>query len=365
MILKRVTKRLSRWILSVIGTTLGLALALSNALAQAHPLYQMLDSGFPAEDAFPVVWIDNYRVMFTGVELGKLAEQPSQPYYYRGLKNAAFVWDVSQNKVTKFKDVILSTFCSTGSYISYRIAESQSKKQTVVVYAGQFGVEKKLGSSGAFPYHNPTSCRYYSKPFLPVGRKVGFLLEHDGFVDFGPIDGRFRTVEDREDSRPKLRSLDNKRVIPLDIDPRYRANWTITFSYLPFANQYLARGDTGNSSELTPAIYLSPQGSIRMVEFPTKRSLGGRYSGVRPGVFLSTDGDRQPGSEGGYLLTDSRLTKVVTGTLRRTSASPDGCKVAFVYAPHRYALSDGYSEWKQGKPGNTIRMVDLCEGVQK
>jgi hypothetical protein len=87
---------------------------------------------------------------------------------------------------------------------------------------------------------------------------------------------------------------------------------------------------------------------------------------VRPGVFLSTDGDRvESRAGGGYLLFPDRTIKVVSGALRSMSASTDGCRVAFVYATSSDAISGGYRDWKAGKPGNTLRMVDVCEGGNK
>lgn len=359
-----------RWSYSAgsLATQFLLTLGVSSVFAQAHPPYRMLDSGFPAEDAFPVVWVDGHRVLFTGVELGKHAEKPNQRYYYRGLKNAAFLWDTRENKVTKFKDVTVGSFCSTGTYVSYGILEPQGDKEVVVVYAGKFGEETKLGVRSDLPSFNPISCRYHAKSWLPPeakGRRVALLLEEHGYVDFGPDLPAKLTPEERN-APPILRSLDGKKAIPLNIEGRYLMNRRLRFSYLRFSNEYFSRADTINHDELAPAFYATPEGKVRKVEFGVRRQLGGTYHAVRLGIFLNTDGDTLDGRHGGgYLLSSGKLTQIVSGGLRSASVSPNGCNVAFVYAASKNAISQGYHDWKEGKPGNTIRMIDVCEGDKK
>lgn len=332
--------------------------------AQVHSPYRMIDSGFPAEDFYPTAWVDNDRVIFTGVKLGTYLcdVKDSRHCGGRGHLLAVSTWHVSQNKVTSYKDRILSDLCVHNGYISYK-AREQLSDQEGSVFAGEFGKEKKLGPMSEYRYMNPVSCRYYNRPPKPIaeGRRASLLLEEHGYVDFGRDLPAKLTPEERN-APPVLRSLDGKKAVPLDIEKRYLENRLMDFKYVRFSNEYFSRADTIDHSILAPAFYVTPEGKVRKVEFSERRQLGGTYHPTRLGVLLTTDGDRKADSGGGYLLAPSRLTKIVSGSLRRASVSPNGCKIAFVYAASWDAVSQGYRAWKEGKPGNTIRMIDLCEG---
>jgi hypothetical protein len=339
--------------------------------AQAHAPYRIVDSGFPAEDFYPTTWIDDEQVLFTAVKLGTYLCDVKDSLHCggRGHLLAVSVWDVRQNKVTTYKDRILSDVCIHNGYISYKAREHLSEQEGSV-FAGKFGFEKKLGLMSEYKYNNPTSCRYYRQPWLPPearGRRISFLLEEHGFVDFGPSDPAKLTPEGRN-APPILRSLDGKKAIPLDIEKRYRMNGWLRFTYLPFSNEYFAQGDTTNISEIVPAFFVSRTGVVRKVDVPDGAWKGPMYHAVRPGLFISTWNRRDkdfPNASGGYLLTSGKVVTVVAGALRSPSVSPNGCKVAFIYASSPDAISDGYRAWRTGKPGNTIRMIDVCEGDKK
>jgi len=342
-----------------ISRTLILISAIFAGSANAQPLHQVLDSGFPAEDAFPTTWIDNRLVFFTGVELRQGPQSPNSRNTYRGgLKIAAFVWDTIAQTITKFQEAPLRSFCSTGSYVSYQLRERSGSDEVVAIYGGKFGEEKLLGYRPKLPFFNPVSCRYHATSWLPSEakrRRVSLLLEEHGYVDFGPQGNSSREV------RPVLRSLIDKQAIPLAIEPQYLENGRLNFTYLQFSGQYFSRADTRDHSRLSPAFFLKPDGALRKIEFRQDIRVAGVYHATKVGVLLTTDGTGEAIKGGAYLLEGKQMVQVAIGSLRAASVSPDGCRVAFVFARSWEAISRGYQEWKEGKPGNTLRMMDLCK----
>ncbi len=339
------------------------------ALAQAHAPYEMLDSGFPAEDFWPTAWVDNDRVLFTGVELGTYRCPFTEPGCGgRGLRNAAYVWIVSENRVIKYKDRILVDLCMQQGFVSYK-ARDKPEDARASIFAGRFGEESKLEIRGQY-WFNPISCRYFTEP--PVwarrrmeGQFIQPLLDQHGFIDYGPSDLSKTTPQEIRATPPVFWSADGKESHSIDVEPRYREVRPLRFAYAPFANEYFTRAATVNSSAVVPAFYLSPTGRLRKVgvsrrvlgvEGITSRSVQEYSSCQRRATKLLTTRKR-----GRLSIHTATMVKVVTGILRQVSVSPDGCKAAFVYTWSQQAQSDGYKAWQQGKVANTIRMVDVCQ----
>lgn len=346
-------------------------LSACNAFAQAHAPYKMLDSGFPAEDFWPTAWIDNERVIFTGVEFNTypcpFKDDPRCGG--RGLRNAAYLWNIRENRVTKYRDRKFTDLCVQGGYISYK-AHDRLEDPRSSVYEGPFGKEKKLQLDIDRGF-NRISCRYYLEvpeaAKRPEHRKiVGWirpLLEEHGWLEEEQGKNPLSSPED-----PRRIVLYGKRfpggkILDLPRTPAKGFNRGYELNYLPFRRAYLLR-NLPTSTERPPSMwYLTPDGEVSKVNISPHKWFGGTYHGVLHGVFLNTDGDGPDvNSGGGYLLLSSRITKVVTGALRSVSTSPDGCRVAFIYAATRHLIGPGYQAWKEGSSGNTVRMVDLCEG---
>ena len=359
--------KMARSIIALAFVLLAVAFS-SVAWPQAHSPYAMRDSGFPAEDFWRTAWIDNDRVLFTGVELGSYRCSFGNPGCGgRGLRNSAFIWIVSQNKVVPYRDRILVDLCMQQGYVSYKAREKPEDARGSI-FAGPFGRESKRQLTKGEYWFNPISCRYFTKPPLWAkrrmdGRFIQPLLEQDGFIDYGLRDFSKTTPEEIRRTFPVFWSADGNTSRRLDIEARYRENIPLRFSYAPFAEEYFARASTSISSNVEPAFYLSRTGELRKVDLPKGPWGGWHYFAVRPGIFFIGGVRRsfsQPGNAGGYLFAQGHVTKVVTGNPRQVSVSPDGCKVAFVYTWSQQAQTDGYKAWKQGKVANTLRMIDLC-----
>ena len=340
-----------------------LAISLS-ALASAQPNgpYEILDSGFPAEDFWPTAWIDNNRILFTGVKLTERCNSAAPSCGARGLQNATYIWDIRNNHVSLHHDSIFYQLCVHAGYISYKAHERLTDKK-VTLFAGEFGREKKRSLPDK-QWFNPISCKYFDRPpewaeRRAAGRNITPLLEEHGYIDFGPIDFVKRSAAEKADTRAVLRTPDQKQF-PVSFDGE-RWFGPIGFSYVSFSNEYFINNFFGDVSVLRPAFYMAPDGKLRKMEFNVNRRLGGRYYAVRPGVFVVTGGEDLRGTNaGGYVANPSQIARVIAGDLRSTSVSPDGCNVAFTFATSQQARSEGYAEWKRGRPANTLRMVKLC-----
>jgi hypothetical protein len=169
---------------------------------------------------------------------------------------------------------------------------------------------------------------------------------------------------------PRLVRKPGDSGIRLEVQPvpSENLNYGYNLRYLPFSNTYLLWGISISADYLPPAWYFTPDGKVQAISIPKGPWTAASYFGVRPGLFIVSGRSKRfddPGNAGGYLVVDGQIHKVLTGQLRSTSVAPSGCRVAFIYSRSSQAQSDGYRAWKEGKAGNTIRMIDLCAGRAK
>jgi hypothetical protein len=150
--------------------------------------------------------------------------------------------------------------------------------------------------------------------------------------------------------------------------PSKTLSYGYNVNYLPFADKYLVSGISNSTSNLPPAWYLKPNGDVERIVVPIGPWNSAKYFGVRPGLFLvsgNAKGIDDPGYAGGYLVAGGSINKVASGNLRQLSVSPDGCRLAFIFSRSQKDQAAGYRAWKDGSPGNTVHMLDLCEGGRK
>lgn len=353
-----------------IGVALWLIASATVALSQTPLPHRMVDSGFPAEGTAPIAWVDDHRLLFTGVELGVKPQHRGQRSY-RGVKIAAYLWDTQKNTVKKFKDFPLGHLCTAKDYVSYRVVESWKEKR-VAIYAGKFGSESKLRLPKKY-WFNRMSCRYFAKPpvwaqRMRAGRWIQPLLDEHGFIDYGPVDMSKSAPDEFPHGPPVFWSADGKNSKKIDIEPKYLENRPLHFTYAPFLNQYLSRAATVNSSSLVPVFFLSPDGGLRKVDPPKGPWDGRQYFAVKPGILLISGlGARfsEPGDAGIFLLSHGKMTKLVSGIFRQVRVSQNGCRAAFIYAWSLQDESNGYHAWKRGEVANTVRMIDVCKDERR
>jgi len=145
--------------------------------------------------------------------------------------------------------------------------------------------------------------------------------------------------------------------------------------YVPFKRMYLIErerlrefngsGDVGPSALLVddPHIgwWLYPSGKVEETLIPPRtpimprlagKAQSMRYHPTAKGILF--DFNTREANSGAYLaLDEKRLVKVVDGAPSYFSVSPNGCKVAFWYAP------------RLGENAEELAYVDVCQAVQR
>jgi hypothetical protein len=371
-------------LLSMMFCILCISVSGGQASAQAHPPYVMIDSGFPAMDLYGLhqdKWIDNDRFLFSGVQkptadVNFIARAPGD------LQIATFIWDIRTNKVEKYREYPLADFCVIGNRVFYKIKNREIPKKADA-FSGVFGREKVIDLPEKY-WVNQISCTYYTNEpewsrrraalhtatewVYPLLAEHGWLESSAAPLGTAPHALGARTpvlVRKNGQERIELKAITPTPSIMsggVGLNPGYR------LSYLPFENRYLIWASVANLNNMPPAWYLKPSGEVERIVIPGGPWTSARYYAVKAGLFfVAFEGKRPPHEHavgGGYLLRDGAVSKVVTGRMDSVAVSPDGCKVAFVY-PAKGGQTEGYREWQVGKPGNTLRAVNLCAGGEK
>lgn len=331
-------------------------------VAGGEPRYPVLDSKFPAAEA-KLGWLDNERVMFHGYEVGKvgqLSPDDGHPLAETGL----FIWDTGKNTVTKYWDIDgITPLCVFHDqvWMLFRIKGDEKARLQI---SGKLGHEQQIKTKGEGAL-NGVSCRYYApKPEWADEHRVRrALLEEHGYLDFGPWSNSDRSDAARilfyrpNEKEPQTLPLNPNRVLNL-------------FDYVEFENAYLFRGEA-TTPDAVPLWLLKPDGTVTNLLEPRgkawERMGWGGYDLTKKGLFLSGGrGDYgSVGTRGGYLLKlgENSPVRLVAGSVRNTTVSPDGCKVAFVHVLHDQAGADSVKALREGKPGTrTLKMINLCQG---
>src|SRR5262249_8747990 len=66
---------------------------------------------------------------------------------------------------------------------------------------------------------------------------------------------------------------------------------------------------------------------------------------------------KEPGAGGLYRIATGEATRVLRGVLLKPSVSPDGCFVAFTYAPHYHALAVEHAA--------TVAVTNICAEARR
>lgn len=347
----------------------------ANAQRDEPPVFRIVDSGFPAEIRFAddLRWVDDRRLLFTGVELGTYSPNGKYEDGYgpTGLKIHTYLWDTVAKTVRLYKDGRLGSVCTQRSYISYRLLTRRAGTDEVVVYAGEFGQEKRI-ERPELRWFNPVSCIYASEKPAWIKRReelgarswVSPLLEYHGWLE--ETKGLKNSPSTEDPRLPVLRKneSDPGKVLSVVPFPSRTLNQGYDVSFVPFLDRYLIHGRSNSTTYLAPAWYLEPNGSTRAIKVPDGPWRGARrYVAVRPGVLLFGGRHQNwddPGDSGEYLIANERATKVLTGWARGLRASPGGCLVAFVLVPYPRYEAEGMSKQRIGQTAHTVQMTDVC-----
>jgi hypothetical protein len=325
--------------------------------------YAVTDSRFPADYSMspPLpIWIDNDTILFHGVDLEKSAKHSDRP-----LQVATYVWSITSNKVTKYRDERLIRACLSDGVIHYVTYDDVTKEAKL--YEGSFGfeTERHLPPMTEWVW-NPFDCSVITGKEEPVatlrnaGRRIVQVRVEHGYVDVGP-DRSFTVRRDEAQFDYRLGHAKRAESIKLEVD---RTAAMRPVQWMPFSGDYLF---TSNSGSRPMEVWkVSPKGTARKYTLPRRDWISPTVAfGVRNGIafvagWTESTTPRRPGTQGLYLLSDREFEWLEQGHVSAMSVSPDGCKLTYVFAPSTRAISENLAKLRAGQLVNTLRFIELC-----
>lgn len=340
-------------------------LAIANGL---RAKYQILDSKFPSYDDFlssnAIYWLDNYRVVFLGYDVKRLATNGDE--WLHKAVNGVFVWNVKNNHVTPlFEGRKVGNLCVFKSVISFYAVLEDSTKTVLEGTMEQFQggrSERRVPDEKFNPNRSRwPNCSGISQ--LPVGirshSEIIFLLPEHGYIDLR-----------RKEATPRAENYRLVRPAPGTVVPLSFPGLSpsIEVRYVEQRNAYMVTGsyfgpemgqDEGNFPPLADRFFywLAPNGhvskEIQPFGYCTYTRGGGlvtRRGYLRHFCLASKDGEE--------LIVSERAR-----TAGGIAASPNGCLIAFGGAIGGQTREESQKERASGRIGNlTLNMIDICNG---
>lgn len=348
------------FLLLLLGLTISPQLASGSESTVPYPI---LDSGVWATNNWSgdVYWVDNERVLFLGGEHGKPVSKEHE---------ALLIWDTTKNSVTIQKQNISSLCYRNGVVLlGQKVDQPAGGPWKYKFFRGPLGHEQPYErDTNDLP--DPLNCRMVeANAGHERGHSGRYLLDGHGYLDLG---------EKRAASRMNppvefFKETDSKGMaLPFGV------RQVESIEYYNFKGAYFLYGwffdaAVGGVTTLWPKTlphpvwWLTPEGSVTEVLIPPGAwNAGGGvfFTPSQRGVLVTYQGgaksDRDPGTQGVYLVLENGVTqKLIGGFVIRIGASPNGCKVVFSHAPNAEA------DRPNDKNRRTLKMIDLCsKGVQ-
>lgn len=322
--------------------------------------YPVLDSGMHGVGRTATYWLDEHRVLFTGVEK---ADKPTKSRYWKepGIR----IWDIATGKIETYAWPVSRGLCYSDGTIRYGVSVKRSGN-TLHYMQGPMGREQEhtrvLADKPweAEEFSDWINCR--TRKYSDYGLSgptlwIVQLRDGDGYLEFG--DGNNREGPARyyagAEERPKIMPFTQNAVTP-----------HLT-RYFEFRKAYfLLNGIVGvrartewTRTGCLQAWWLIPRDGTEEICIPVGPWTTGADWTVLPterGLFLASNAfnrDGTPGVAGAYLLANgSGWRKLISGfvDLRSLSVSDEGCRVAFAHSPDLTSIS-----------GLRVKAMNLCE----
>ena len=346
------------FLLLLLGLTISPPLASGSESTVPYPI---LDSGVWATNNWSgdVYWLDNERVLFLGGEHGKSVSREHE---------ALLIFDTTKNSVTIQKQNISSLCYRNGVVLlGQKVDQPAGGPWKYKFFRGPLGNEQPHEKESKDSL-DPLNCRAVKhNAGYDRGHAGRYLLEGHGHLDFGDKHAISRmnppVVFFKEtDSKGMALSFGVRQIELIE--------------YYVFKNAYFLYGwffdaSTGvvtspwPKTAPHPVWWLTPEGTVTEVMIPPGVwNAGGsvQFTPTQKGVLVTYHGgaksDRDPGTQGVYLIQDNELAqKLIGGLVIRVGVSPDGCKVAFSHAPNAEA------DRPDRKNRRTLKMIDLCKEI--
>ncbi len=357
--------------LRVVRRALGLVAALALAAGCADlPLggargYPIVESEVIADGDERIFWVDEDSVLFVGYDVAELAPGEGR------LRNALYLWNVKTGKTEKIAGrqggQSIGGLCFRQGKLMY--FESNLQTKVFKVHVGRIG-EMKTYDQADHPNPNRVVCDLTTPRHWEIPGRITYPLEPEhGYLDFGPLG------LDQHDNLPAR--LVGPGVPPEGVVlPFGRREFHLIF-YHPWSATYEVSGgyfdpktrvaESPWPPHVTKKIWtFTPDGRSTVYEF-SQSPIRDKINAVVPtraGAYLIVGAaGRSLGDVGigGLYRFDGRdPERVLKGAIGHLAVSPDGCRIAIVYAPsyeNRYNLR----EVRAGeRPRSRVIAIDVC-----
>ena len=341
----------------------------------AQPTYKIIDSGFPAKEGLTsqtYFWIDNEKIIFTGLT-GEYDDLSLKGGAGKSMHTAVYVWSVPDNKVTQVTKSG-AVHCASNGYVRYVTTDTNG---SLVWYKGLLGEErpfavKKEGRKD-IEYLEPNlttnsfslfDCRDRVQDMSKRDEKIIQLQPSHGYLDGGSRLGK----EAQNSRRYQYFPIGSEKGIEMPFKTRESGGG---IRYYPFKGAYFigssffdeksGQGIWPWPSNLSrPLWWLYPDGRVEEIRLRPGLPVDTYILPSKPGILIVShrfEVKNGPSEDGAYLVRDGEVQKLIAGSIaaRGGDISPDGCNFAIV---HSYF-------WDYDKRINTIKVINLCEGMLK
>lgn len=316
--------------------------------------YRILDSRsrahtFGAGDP-QFFWINNDELLFLAIQVSPDASAQNK----ERINYTVNRWDTRSGTISKGRDFGENSprLCFYDGQVLYQF---RRKDDSPEAYHGKLGGPERAVDARDYSRF----CRRVEEsPKLPKwtgGREIRWLERiNDGFVDFGD------SQKWQENTRVRLYRHGAKQEEGIDL-PFGRRDIAPRFPYYQFKDAFFVESHYWvhpRPKEIPyPVFWLHRDGRIEKIADvpwgPWRSRASFFVFPVRPGLVLYSHNARNEfdiAYAGLYLFNAGKVERIVAGWVVGTAVSPDGCKLAFTYAP------------TITRKDNVLQAMNLCVG---
>lgn len=323
--------------------------------------YPLLDSGFLANYRERTFWLDDHRVLFVGWDEPK----PRTLQEPRLGRPGIFIWDTRTNEVTPYRKGILDHLCYEDGWIYYRL----SRTAPFTHAAGPLGQEATASFENVEEYKafareqffSPTTCRFHRyADYVDDAKNVRIIPLGDS--------GAFLHVDMHARRSGEVHYLSGKGAQKQLLPFTTRDFSSGSVVYYTHSKQYFLKPVTYLSTSMEQwkntgcleGWWFDKKGFIKSFCIPSGPWLtpaGVTFTDTLKGLAIASEyvHERIPTPGGLYLLENLNFIRLNDGWVNALSTSPNGCRIAFTYAPNLEARAYG-----AGNGITSLQMVDFC-----
>jgi hypothetical protein len=296
-------------------------------------------------------WINNEEVLFLAVHVLPDASGPNK----ERLNYAVTRWNTRSGEILRVRDFgeDAPRICYYDGHVLYQF---RRKDGSLVAYQGKLGEPERSVDSHQY---GSLFCRRLNEiPEIPGWMKdrEARRLERigDGFVDFG------ERQKWMENTRVRLYRYGEMEGAGKEL-PFGRREITYRFPYYQFKDAYFVASDYWlhpRPKEIPyPVFWLYRDGRVEKIADipwgPWRSRASFLVFPAQAGLILYSHNardDQDIAHAGLYLLSKGKVEQVVSGWVLGLAIAPDGCRLAFTYAPN------------MTRKNNVLRAMNLCAG---